>query len=72
MHLISLTQELGETSATREQEARRSIEVRTELSEGSDFTVLCKVELERTSELLHDLAVSGSILFISKGSMTFS
>ena len=50
------TQELSQTGTTREQEAGRGIEIGTELGESSDFTVLSEVELERTSELLHDLA----------------
>ena len=52
-----LTQELGETRATREEEASGSIQIGTELGEGSNLTVLGEVELQRTSELLHDLAV---------------
>ena len=51
------TEELSETGATREKETSGGIQVGAELSEGSDLTVLSKVELERTSELLHDLAV---------------
>ena len=50
------TEELSETGTTREQEAGRRIEVGTELGEGRDFTVLGKVQLQRTSKLLHDLA----------------
>ena len=52
------TQELGQTSATGEQEAGGSIEIGTELGEGSNFTVLGKVKLQRTGELLHDLAAN--------------
>ena len=52
------TEELGETSTAREEEARGGIEIGTELGEGRDFTVLSEVQLERTSELLHDLAVN--------------
>ena len=52
------TEELSQTGTTVEQEASGGIEIRTELGEGGDFTVLRKVELERTSELLHDLAVN--------------
>ena len=52
---VVLTEELSETGATREQEAGRRVKIGTELREGRDFTVLRKVELERTSELLHDL-----------------
>ena len=51
------TEQLSQTSTTGEEEASRRVEIRTELGEGSDFTVLCKVQLERTSELLHDLAI---------------
>ena len=50
------TQEFGQTSATGEQEAGGSIEIGTELGKGSNFTVLGKVKLQRTGELLHDLA----------------
>ena len=52
-----LTEQLSQTSTTREQEASRRIKIRTELREGSNFTVLRKVELERTRELLHDLGL---------------
>ena len=47
--ILTLLEELSETGTTREQEASGSIKIGTELSEGSDFTVLSKVELERTS-----------------------
>lgn len=57
---MKLTEELGQASTTGEEEASRSIEIRTELGEGSDFTVLSEVELERTSELLHDLAIDAT------------
>ena len=50
------TEQLSQTSTTGEEEASRRVEIRTELGEGSDFTVLGEVQLERTSELLHDLA----------------
>lgn len=49
------TQELSQTSTTGQQEASGGIEIGTELGEGSNLTVLGEVELERTSELLHDL-----------------
>ena len=55
------TEELSETGTTREEEAGRRIEIGTELGEGSDLTVLSEVELERTSELLHDLTVKVKI-----------
>ena len=53
------TEELGETSTAREEEARGGIEIGTELGEGRDFTVLSEVQLERTGELLHDLRLRG-------------
>lgn len=56
--VLALLEELSETGATREQETSGGIKIGTKLSEGSDFTVLRKVKLERTSELLHDLAVN--------------
>lgn len=52
-----LTEELSQTSTTRQQEASRRIKVRTELRESSNFTVLREVQLERTRELLHDLGL---------------
>ena len=55
--MATLTEELSQTGTTGEEEASRGVEIRTELGEGSDFTVLGEVELERTSELLHDLAI---------------
>ena len=39
------------------QETCRGIEVRTKLSEGGNFAVLGKIELEGTGKLLHDLPV---------------
>ena len=59
--VLTLLEELSETGTTREQEASGSIKIGTELSEGSDFTVLSEVELERTSELLHNLTVKVKI-----------
>ena len=53
---VTRTQELSKTSTSAEEEAGRGIEIGTELCERSNFTVLSEVELERTSELLHDLA----------------
>ena len=55
------TEQLSQTSTTGEEEASRRVEIRTELGEGSDFTVLSEVELERTSELLHDLTIKVKI-----------
>ena len=59
-----LTEELGQTGTTGEEETSRGVEIRTELGKGSDFTVLGEVELERTSELLHDLA--GDAVYVSE------
>ena len=53
--VLTLLEELSQADATAEQEARRSIEVRTELGESRDSTVLCEVELKQTGELLRDL-----------------
>jgi len=53
----SRTEELSQTGTTGQQETSGSIEIRTELSEGSDFTVLSEVQLKRTSELLHDFPI---------------
>ena len=50
------TEELSETGTTGQEETGGGIEIGTELSECSNFTVLGEVELERTSKLLHDLA----------------
>ena len=55
-HNSQRTQELSQTGATGEQKAGGSIEIGTELSKCSNFTVLSEVELQGTSELLHDLA----------------
>ena len=55
------TQEFSQTGTTGEQEAGGSIKIGTELGEGGDFSVLGKVELQGTSELLHDLAVNGCV-----------
>jgi hypothetical protein len=56
--VLALLKELSETRATGEQEAGGSVEIGTELRESGDLTVLSEVELERTGELLHDLAVT--------------
>ena len=53
---VQHTQEFGETSTTGKQEAGGSIEIGTKLGKGSNFTVLSEVKLQRTGELLHDLA----------------
>ena len=50
---MPLVEELSQAGATAGQGTCRSIEVRTKLSEGSNFTV----ELEGTGEHLHDLLI---------------
>ena len=52
------TQELCKARPAREQKAGRGVEIGTELSEGSDFTVLSQVQLQGTSKLFHDFAVT--------------
>ena len=58
-HNSQRTQELSQTGTTGEQKAGGSIEIGTELSKCSDFTVLSEVEFQGTSKLLHDLAENG-------------
>ena len=60
------TEELSETSTTAQQEASGSIEIGTELGEGSNLTVLGKVQLEGTSKLLHDLTVEQIVSNLSR------
>jgi hypothetical protein len=55
--ILTLLEELSQTGTTREKETGGSIEIGTELGEGSNFTVLSKIKLEGTSKLLHDLGL---------------
>ena len=57
--VLLLLEELSETLTTVEGLLGGGIEIGTELGEGSNLTVLGEVELERTSELLHDLGLGG-------------
>lgn len=57
--LLTLLEELGETRSTSEEETGRGIEIGTELGERGNITVLGEVELERTSDRLHDLGLGG-------------
>lgn len=57
---LALLEELSETRTTRQQEAGRGVEVRTELGERGDITVLGEVQLERTGDSLHDLFSGGA------------
>ena len=54
-NVLLLLEELGELLTSVEEMLGGSVEVGTELSEGSDFSVLGKLELERTGDLLHGL-----------------
>lgn len=53
--VLSLLEELSETGTTVEEETSGGIEIGSELGEGGDITVLGKVELEGSSDGLHDL-----------------
>jgi len=61
--VLTLLEELSQTGTTGEEEAGRGIEIRTELGEGGDFTVLSEVQLKRTGKLLHDLTVRNPVNF---------
>src|SRR6185437_2097451 len=57
--VLRLLQQLGQASATSEQALRRSVKVRTELSEGRHFAVLGELELDRAGDLLHRFGLRG-------------
>ena len=57
--VLLLLKELGKTFTTVESLLGGSIQIGTELGEGSNFTVLGQEELKRTSDLLHSLELSG-------------
>jgi len=52
-NVLLLLEELGEFLSSVEQVLGGSVEVGTELGEGSDFSVLSELELEGSSDLLH-------------------
>lgn len=54
-NVLSLLKELGELLTSVEKLLGSSIEVRSELGEGSDLSVLGKIELHSTGHLLHCL-----------------
>ena len=58
--ILGLLQQFGQPFAARQKPLRRSVEIRTELGEGGDLTVLGELELEGTGDLLHGLDLSGS------------
>ena len=58
MHtILALFQQLSQSDTTVQQLLSGSIQIGTELSESSDFTVLGKLELHRTSDLLHSTSL---------------
>ena len=57
--VLLLLEELGKTLTTRQGLLGSGIEIGTELGEGGNLTVLGQEELERTSDLLHGLELSG-------------
>jgi hypothetical protein len=57
--VLLLLEELGKTLTTGQGLLGGGIEIGTELGEGGDLTVLGQEELERTSDLLHGLELSG-------------
>lgn len=54
-NVLLLLEELSELLTSVEEVLGGSVEIGTELSEGGDFSVLGKLELERTGDLLHGL-----------------
>lgn len=56
---LVLLEELGELLSSVELLLGSGIKIGTELSEGGDFSVLGKLELERTGDLLHGLNLGG-------------
>ena len=57
--VLLLLEELGELLASVEQVLGRGVEIRAELGEGSDLSVLGELELQRTGDLLHGLDLGG-------------
>lgn len=58
-HVLLLLEELSKLLTSVEEMLGGGIEIGTELGEGSDFSVLGKLELERTGDLLHGLDLGG-------------
>ena len=56
---LVLLEELGELFSSVELLLGSGIKIGTELGEGGDFSVLGKLELERTGDLLHGLNLGG-------------
>jgi len=58
-HILLLLEQLGQLLASVEQVLGGCVEVRSELREGSDLSVLGQLELERTGDLFHGLDLGG-------------
>ena len=58
-HVLLLLEELGELLASVEELLGGGVQVRTELGEGGDLSVLSELELERTGKHLHGLDLGG-------------
>ena len=58
-HVLLLLEELGELLTSVEEVLGGSVEIRTELGEGGDFSVLGELKLEGTGDLLHGLDLGG-------------
>lgn len=56
-HILALLEQLGQTHTTVQQLLGGSIQIGTELSEGSDLTVLGQLQLHGTGDLLHGLGL---------------
>lgn len=56
--ILDLLEEFCETLTSVEGLLSGGIKIGTELSEGSDFSILSQEKLERTSDLLHGLKLS--------------
>ena len=57
--VLLLLKEFCKFLTSVEEMLSRSIQVRTELGERSDFSVLSKLKLKRTGDLLHGLNLGG-------------
>lgn len=58
-NVLLLLEELGELLTSVEKMLSGSVEIRTELGEGGNLSVLSELELERTGDLLHGLDLGG-------------
>lgn len=57
--VLSLLEEFGEPNTTVEELLSGGVQVRTELGESGDFTVLGELEFHRAGDLLHGLRLGG-------------